>query len=158
MIRQCAAAVPLLAALVCGCTISTSEVHDAGNAATGLAPGVTLYYLDAQGALVPEFRDVGNLGSMADALDLLLRTPPGLGLQSQLPADSAARRPAVSEIGTEITIEMPYPAAELTAPAVSQLACTVLGVHRQSGGKLATVRIVPSIGETIGPRGCPLLR
>ncbi|MBF6330787.1 hypothetical protein [Nocardia transvalensis] len=151
--------IPVSAVAVCGaCTIPTSGVLAAGNAPTGVAPGVTLYYFDAEGRPVPELRETGHLGTVAEALDLLLRSTPPPGLYSELPSGVAAPRPLVTEFDDRITVHMPYTAAELTEPGVSQLVCTALGVHRQAGRGPATVVLIPTIGDRIGPRDCPVQR
>ncbi|WP_306362863.1 hypothetical protein [Nocardia sp. CC227C] len=144
------------AALCTGCGITGSAVLEAGDAPTGIAPGVTLYFVGAGGDLVPQARPTGSLGGIPGALDLLSRIPnPGDGLYSEVPWSDSGPMSSVTEFDDRITIRMPVPRAELTDLAVSQIACTALGVHRQAGRPPATVVIIPTHGAEIGPVGCP---
>lgn len=150
-------AVLLTAALLGGgCGIPGSEVLDGGDAPTGIAPGVTLYFLSsANDSLVAQFRDTERLGTVAAALDLLSRsTEPGPGLYSALAWGDSQPRPLVTEFDNRISIRVPVPRNALDDRGVAQLACTALGVHRQAGRPPAEVVIVPVLGPDVGPVGC----
>ncbi|PRX97991.1 hypothetical protein [Allonocardiopsis opalescens] len=157
-----AAAVALLA--LTGCGIQPSEVTDAGEPPTGVAPGVTLYFVDRRGELRPQPRETGRLGTIPDALTLLLLGPGGFA-----PGDSALRTeiPPVEHTRVEVTVDdgtielrVPLAEHELSPLGIDQLVCTALDVHVRSGGSPATtVRIlftVPAPGSD-RPRTCPLI-
>ncbi|WP_141691879.1 hypothetical protein [Nocardia brasiliensis] len=149
----------LLAAAVCGgCGISGSAVFAGGDAPTGIAPGVTLYFVAADGTVTPEFRETGKLGTVGEALDLMRRTQPGPGLHTEIPEAEGGPAPLVTEFDTLITVDMPYTRTELSDHAIAQVACTALGVHRQAGRPSATVLIKPTIGPDFGSLTCPVQR
>ncbi|WP_245192135.1 ATP-binding protein [Amycolatopsis azurea] len=71
--------------LLAGCGVSPDGPTPGGDAPTGVAPGVTLYFVDAQQRLQPDERRSGRLGSIADALALLFSgAAPGQGLHTEI--------------------------------------------------------------------------
>lgn len=153
------AALVTTAALLTGCGVGPSGVEAAGPAPGGVAPGTTLYFVGQDGALRPELRETGRLGTVVDALALLLTGPgPASDLTTAIPGPPAPV-PMVAAGVTSIEIWLPFTAAEVPATGVDQIVCTALGVHRQSGGDpAATVQIrftVPEPGSD-RPRECPI--
>ncbi|GAA2786474.1 hypothetical protein [Crossiella cryophila] len=150
------AALVLLAA---GCAIPPSTVEDGGDAPTGVSPTVTLYFVDAQGRLRPDERHTGNLGSIGEAVSLLLTGPGGAApaLHTEIAVSGTTRVYASTEPGL-ITLTLPLTRDEVTDRGVDQVVCTALGVHVQSGGS-ATTRVQLSFthpgADPHGPRTCP---
>lgn len=156
-----AVAVPLL---VAACGVQPSGVTDGGPAPTGVAPGVTLYFVDADGELRPQVRETGRLGTISEAMSLLLLGPGGLtpddtDLRTEI-ASVRNTRVEVTVTGGTIELRVPLAAEEVTPRGVDQLVCTALGNHVQAGGSAATtVRIhftVPAPGSDT-ERTCPLI-
>ncbi|GAA1356318.1 hypothetical protein [Saccharothrix algeriensis] len=161
MTRRTGAVAVLSAAVlstVVGCGVGSSGVLDGGRAPTGVAPGVTLYFVDGDGGLTPQFVRSGRLGGVAGALEMLLRIdpPPGAGWRSDLPAVRSLG-PAVTVAGAVTTVALPLSRDEVGARGVDQVVCTALGVNRQAGGPGAMEVVVSfTDGSTTGPRGCPV--
>lgn len=150
---------PVVLLLLAGCGVQPSDVTDAGRAPTGVARGVTLYFVDEQGGLRPQLRDTGRLGTINDALTLLLWGPgSGSGLRTELP--SGGGRVVVTTAQDVIELKVPLAFEEVTPLGIDQIVCTALGVHVQSGGSAnTTVRIrftLPAPGSA-RERGCPLI-
>ncbi|MGO1052031.1 hypothetical protein [Crossiella sp. CA198] len=150
------AALVLLAA---GCGIPPSTVEDGGDAPTGVSPGVTLYFVDGQGRLRPDERHTSNLGSIGEAVSLLLTGPGGEApaLHTEITATGPTRVYASTEPGL-ITLTLPLARDEVTDRGVDQVVCTALGVHVQSGGS-ATTKVQLNFtlpgADPHGPRSCP---
>ncbi|WP_031465546.1 GerMN domain-containing protein [Sciscionella sediminilitoris] len=149
--------------LLAGCGIQPAGVTDTGKAPTGLAPGVTLYFVDTQQRLRPQLRRSGNLGTVTQALLLLFKGPgeaDGSRLHTEIPETTVAAQVDTATPGV-IEIRVPFDVEELSPRAVDQIVCTALGVHRQSGGaKQTKVRIAFTHGPEAASqrlRGCPLL-
>jgi hypothetical protein len=147
----------VLALLVAGCGVEPSGVTDAGRAPTGVAPGVTLYFVDARDRLQPQLRRTDRLGTISDALALLLSEPRNSDVRTEIaPAE-------VTRVGVDTTrpglIQLRVPLAdyEVTQLGIDQIVCTALGVHVQRGGSKTTrveVDLTSGSGE---PRTCPLI-
>lgn len=152
-----AAAVALL--LLAGCGVRPSGVTDSGAAPTGIAPGSTLYFIDAHGELRPQQRASGRLGTVGEAVTLLLYGPGGSGMRTGITSDGVTR---VETTITDTTIElrMPVTSEDVTPLGVDQIVCTALAVHVQGGGSArTTVRLYftqPAPGSE-EPRTCPLI-
>ena len=153
--------------LLAGCGVAPSAVTDAGVPPTGVAPGVTLFFLDGDGGLVPEVRETGRLGTIAEALALLLAGPGGgFGGRDQSGRTGIAPAPVTRVTVTMtpggIELRMPVSGTEITPVGIDQIVCTALGVHIQAGGSPATtVRVVLSNRAAPGsdaPRTCPVFR
>ena len=150
-----AAVVLLLAA----CGIQPSGVTGAGRAPTGVAPGVTLYFVDGHGALEPRVRRTGRLGTIPGALALLLAGPGGSGLRTGIASTD------VTWVGVDvrpglIRLRVPLAAGEATPRGIDQIVCTALAAHVQGGGSTATkvqVRFTTSGPESAARRTCPLI-
>ena len=151
---------PVVFLLLAGCGIQPSPVTDAGRAPTGVARGVTLYFVDERGELRPQLRDTGRLGTINEALTLLLWGP-GVdsGLRTELPTEGGSV--LVTTTPDVIELRVPLAVDEVTPLGIDQLVCTALGVHVQGGGSTTTtVRIrftLPAPGSD-RERRCPLIR
>jgi hypothetical protein len=147
------------ALLLAGCGIADSGVSDEGPAPTGVAPGTTLYFVDGDGELEATLRDTGRLGTIADALALLLLGPGDSGLETEIAAVSFAKVEVT--VGEEvIELRVPLSTEEVTPVGVDQIVCTALAAHVQSGGSAETaVRILFTTGRSDSdePRTCPLI-
>lgn len=157
MKRMWPAAALLLAA---GCGVQPSGVDDGGEAPTGVAPGVTLYFVDERGELQPQLRDTGRLGTVSEALTLLLLGPGGSKLRTEI-APSTTPRVGVTTTPDVIRLMMPLTADDVTPRGIGQIVCTTLGVHVQSGGARdmkVQVRFVQDSPESDVERTCPLIR
>jgi hypothetical protein len=153
--RWLAAAVLLLA----GCGVEPSGVTDAGEAPTGVAPGVTLYFVDAQQHLQPQLRATGRLGTVSEAVALLLTGPgPDSDLHTEIAPDGPTRVVVTTAPGL-VQLLVPLAADEVTPLGIDQIVCTALGVHVQAGGAAATrvqVGFTLPTPESDELRTCPL--
>ena len=159
MLRRWWAGVVLAVLVLAGCSVDPSHVTDGPQAPTGVAPGVTLYFLDARGELVPQQRDTGRLDTIPAAIALLLTGPGHSGLRSAI-APELISRVGVTQTPGLIELQVPWTVTDLGADGIDQVVCTVLGVHVQSGGSPATrVRLgfVQDTPESQVERGCPLI-
>ncbi|MGW0520005.1 hypothetical protein [Crossiella sp. NPDC003009] len=151
-------ALAALLTLTTGCGIPPSTVEDGGEAPTGVSPTVTLYFVDSLGELRRTERDTDRLGSIGEAIALLL-TGPGdeRGLHSEIARTGNTLVSATTEPGL-ITLVLPLSRAELTDRGVDQIVCTALGVHVQGGGSATTrvrLRLTLPGADPLGPRTCP---
>ncbi|GAB4085655.1 hypothetical protein GCM10028784_22850 [Myceligenerans cantabricum] len=151
----------LLAGPAAGCGVQPSGVADGGRAPTGVAPGTTLYFVDDDGELVPQTRDTGRLGTVSDALALLLAGTEDPALHTEI-APGGVTRVGVTDAGGTIELRMPVAESDVTPRGLDQIACTALASHVQAGGaRDVTVRVVLTVtepGSEAGePRGCPAL-
>lgn len=149
----------LLLLALAGCGVQPSEVTDAGRAPTGVAPGVTLYFLDAEGDLVPQLRETDRLGSISEALSLLFTGPGDSEVRTEIPQDTT-RQVVVTAGPGRIELRLPLAADELTESGIDQIACTALGVHVQSGGSTDTtvsLQFTHPAPESDEERTCPLI-
>lgn len=158
MRRSALAALLLLTA---GCGIPPSTVEDGAEAPTGVSPGVTLYFVDTQQRLRPEERRTGSLGSISEALSLLLSGPGSASpeLHTEI-AETSMTRVYTNTAPGLITVTLPLARRELTDLGVDQVVCTALGVHVQGGGAPeARVQLSFTIPgpDPHGPRACPAL-
>ncbi|GAA3584312.1 hypothetical protein GCM10022222_81270 [Amycolatopsis ultiminotia] len=149
----------VLALLLAGCGVEPSGPVVAGDAPTGLAPGVTLYFLDAQRHLRPQLRETGRLGTIPEAVSLLLTGPgPDAELHTEIAAVSVTRI-QLSTAPELIRLRLPLTVRDVTPSGIDQIVCTALGVHVQSGGSRTTraqVVFVQSTPESEKRRTCPL--
>jgi hypothetical protein len=158
-----AAGVFLLACggLLAGCGVQPAEVADAGQAPTGLAPGVTLYFVDAHEKLQPQLRETGRLGSIPEAMSLLL-TGPGSdasGLHTEI-ASAGTTQVGVTTVFGVLQLRVPVTADDVTPLGIDQFVCTALGLARQSGDAKtvkAQVLFTQPTPESDKERTCPLL-
>ncbi|MGW4056948.1 hypothetical protein ACWEGE_01645 [Amycolatopsis sp. NPDC004747] len=150
----------LVVLLLAGCGVPPAGITDAGEAPTGVAAGMTLYFLDAHNRLRPQLRPTGHLGTIADALALLLSGPAGDGLHTGIARQPVTQvvvttAPGVIQLVTPLTIE------DVTPPGIDQIVCTALGVHVQAGGTRTMqvqVRFVQPTPASDLRRTCPLIR
>lgn len=150
-----------VAVLLAGCGVGASGVVDGGPAPTGVAPGVTLYFVDAQQRLRPQLRATDRLGSVPEAVSLLLTGPgPGSGLGTRIPAAGTVRVEVTTAPGL-LRLLVPLAAREVPPLGVDQIVCTALGVHVQGGGARDTrvqLRFTLPAPGSDAPRSCPLIR
>jgi hypothetical protein len=150
-----------LALLLAGCGIQPTGVTDAGRAATGVAPGVTLYFVDADGRLQPQQRRTNRLGTISEALTFLLSGPGESGLRTEItPGPGPAAPVVVDPRPGLIRLMTPLADYEVTPRGIDQIVCTALGVWVQSGGSAATrvqVTFTLTSPESDRHRTCPLI-
>ncbi|KOX16302.1 hypothetical protein [Nocardiopsis sp. NRRL B-16309] len=155
--RRVWAAVPVLV-LAMGCGSPASEVVEGGPAPTGVAPGVTLYFLDDQGDLRPQLRDTGRLGTIPEAMSLLLAGPGGSDLRTGIESNGPQRM-TVTVREDVIELMAPLSADEVSPAGIDQIVCTALAAHVQSGGSPDTgvrVGLTLPTPESDGIRTCPV--
>ncbi|MCO1656061.1 hypothetical protein [Pseudonocardia humida] len=154
-----AAWVCAVAVLLAGCGVGPSGVLDGGPAPTGVAPGVTLYFLDADQRLQPQQRATDRLGTVSSGVSLLLTGPgPGSGLHTQI-APVATTRVEVTTAPGLLRLVVPLAASDVGPSGVDQIVCTALGVHVQGGGDRGTrvqIRFTLPAPGSDEPRTCPL--
>ncbi|MBB4908619.1 hypothetical protein [Actinophytocola algeriensis] len=151
----CAVAAVLLLA---GCGVQSSGVGDSGAAPTGVAPGVTLYFVDRQERLRPQLRETGRLGSIAEAMSLLLTGVGDSDLRTEIAATGTTHVVVTSAPGL-VQLMVPVTIDDVTPLGIDQIVCTALGVHVQSGGSRDTevqVRFIQPTEESDKRRTCPL--
>jgi hypothetical protein len=160
MRRTQRAALAALAALLAGCGIQPSSVTAAGQAPTGLAPGVTLYFIDAHDQLRPQLRLTSRLGTISEAMSLLLEGPSDSGMRTQI-ASGGPTLVVVNTLPGLIQLTVPLAAYQVTPLGIDQLVCTALGVWVQSGGPKTTrvqVTFTLPVPESDKHRTCPLIK
>ena len=148
----------VLVLLLTGCGVEPSGPTAGGEAPTGVAPGVTLYFVDAQHRLRPQLRRTGRLGTIGEAASLLLTGPGDSGLRTEIASTAVTQVVVTTEPGV-IQLAVPLTVHDFTSLGVDQLVCTALGVHVQSGGAPDTrvrVGFVQSTPESDELRTCPL--
>jgi hypothetical protein len=150
-----------LALLLAGCGIQPTGVTDAGRAVTGVAPGVTLYFVDADGRLQPQRRRTNRLGTISEALAILLSGPGDSGLHTEITPGPELTAPVVVDPRPGlIRLMTPLADYEVTPRGIDQIVCTALGVWVQSGGSTATrvqVTFTLTSPESDRHRTCPLI-
>jgi hypothetical protein len=145
--------------LLAGCGVQPTGVTDGGDAPTGVAPGVTLYFVDERDQLQPQLRGTGRLGTISEALSLLLAGPSGSGMRTQI-ASTDVERAIVDTTPGLIHLRMPLALYEVTPLGIDQIVCTALGVHVQGGGSRTTrvrVTFTSTTPESDELRTCPLI-
>jgi hypothetical protein len=145
--------------LLAGCGVAPSGVTDAGDAPTGVAPGVTLYFVDADGRLSPQLRETSRLGTITEALSILLLGPGDSDVRTEI-ASRPTNPVAVTTRPGVIQLMVPLATYEVTPLGIDQIVCTALGVHVQGGGSRNTkvrINFTLSTPESEQPRTCPLI-
>jgi hypothetical protein len=150
-----------LALLLTGCSVQPSGVTDGAQAPTGLAPGVTLYFVNTQGRLQPQLRRTGHLGTIDDAMQLLLTGPGDTDLSTGIaPVETTIVLVNTITPGL-IQLTVPLAIRDVAPLGIDQLVCTALGVYVQGGGSKSTqvqVRFTLPTPESYKRRTCPLIR
>jgi hypothetical protein len=150
----------LITGLVTGCGIQPSGVTDVGEAPTGVAPGATLYFVDAHNRLRPQLRKSSHLGTISEAMSLLLEGSGDSTMRTQIESGG----PTLVVVNTTpglIQLMVPLAAYEVTPLGIDQIVCTALGVWVQSGGSKTTrvqVNFTLPQPESDRQRTCPLIR
>jgi hypothetical protein len=114
------------ALLLSGCGIPSTDVVQSGDPATGVRPGVLLYFLADDDHLVPVSREVAEPVDIRGTVELLLAGPGErdrmLGLTTALPRIPT---PAISAEDARVTLRLPAGTEPLPPLAARQLICTV---------------------------------
>lgn len=151
----CLAVLALVVLTACG--TQTAEVETGAEAPTGLAAGTSLYFLDDD-RLTLQVRKTGRLGTISDAVSLLLTGPGDSGLETGVEEVSMTRTEVTVTSGV-ITLRLPLATSEVEPLGVDQIVCTAAASHVQAGGSPDTrVRLLfTDVADEAGPgRTCPL--
>jgi chorismate mutase len=148
--------------LFAGCGVQPSGVTDGPDAPTGVAPGTTLYFVDAHRNLRAQPRRTGRLGTISEAMSLLLLgVEPGTSdLHTEI-APNAMTRVMVTTTPDVIELFVPLTIRDVTPLGIDQIVCTTLGVHVQGGGSRnmrVRVRFTLATPESDVRRTCPLIK
>lgn len=157
--RRTWAGLVLAVVALTGCGVQPSAVTEGPEPPTGVAPGVTLYFLDSQRELVPQQRETGRLGTIQAAIALLL-TGPGSSAPYTAIAPDLIARIEVTETPELIELRVPWTVDDLGPQGFDQVVCTVLGVHVQSGGSQRTevrIQFSQDTPASLEERRCPLI-
>lgn len=154
MKRRVVATVGLGVSLLSGCGLQPSGVEEGPSAATGVAPGVTLYFLDGDGSLTAQQRQTGRLGTISEAVSLLLTGPGDSDLHTGIDPTPVTRTD-VTVSGERMSVRVPIASTELTRGGVDQIVCTALASLIQAGGPPQTLVGLEFTDRTEGPRSCP---
>ncbi|HVV13085.1 hypothetical protein [Amycolatopsis sp.] len=144
-----------LVLLLSACGVRPTGVVPAGDPPMGVARGPLLYFL-ADGKLRPVTRDTGHLGSLAEALSLLAAGPTlaerAAGLTSEVPAAPLSESGPAQGV---VTLQFAG-VGRLSAPAMDQLVCTVIGTSARGSvnGRNVLVQFVGPV--SVPARGCPV--
>lgn len=152
------AVISALAALA-GCAIEPTQARSVREAPTGVAPGVTLYFVDDNGALTPQLRETTRLGTVSEAVSLLLTGPGESGLHTGIRSVTPLSVQQLPGTGT-IALRLPLASDEVTRVGIDQIVCTAIATHIQAGGSPSvTVTLHFTIAEPRAdePRRCPVL-
>lgn len=148
----------LVLLLLAGCGVQPSGVTAGGEAPTGVAPGVTLYFVDEHDRLRPQLRGTGRLGTIGEAISLLLTGPSDSDLRTEIGPAEVTRVTVDTATPGLIRLQVPLADYEVTPLGMDQIVCTALGVHVQSGGARTTrVQVTLTSGQD-ELRSCPLIR
>ncbi|WP_228554254.1 hypothetical protein [Catenulispora pinisilvae] len=155
-----AAALAAVLALIAGCGVTPTGVRAAGQAPGGVAPGPTLYFVDSHEHLQPQLRPTEQLGTIAEALSLLLAGSPGdADLHSEIWGVGTVQVTVTMAPGV-VRLMAPLAFTDVTALGIEQIVCTALGVDVQRGGaRSSKVQIVftQPTPESDTLRTCPLI-
>ncbi|WP_083917913.1 hypothetical protein [Nocardiopsis xinjiangensis] len=142
--------------MLSGCGVRASDVEEGPEAPTGLAPGVTLYFLDDAEHLIPRQRESGHLGSISDAVGLLLAGPGGSGLSTGID-ETTVTRVGTSVRSEVVELHLPLPRDQVESTGADQIVCTAAATHIQAGGS-PDVQIQLRFTDVIEePSSCPVL-
>jgi hypothetical protein len=147
--------------LLAGCGVQPSGMTGGGEAPSGVAPGATLYFVGARGELRPQLRRTGHLGTISEAMSLLLWGPGDSGLHTQITSNTTTPQVVVTTAPGVIQLMVPLSIHEVTPLGIDQIVCTALGVHVQGGGSRSTkvqVRFTLHTPESDKKRACPLIK
>lgn len=142
-----------------GCGVQPTGVRTMGTAPSGLATGVTLFFIDEQGDLVPQLRETGRLGTVEDAVSLLLSGPQGSDLHTGIAEVDVVRVERVPQPHA-IGLRLPLAPSDVTPTGIDQIVCTALVSDLQHGGSRATrVRLLFTLPDADSgkDRSCPVL-
>jgi hypothetical protein len=151
-----------VALLLAGCGIQPSGVTDAGQAPTGVASEMALYFVDAHNQLRPQFRKTDRLETISDAISLLLTGPgPDSPLQTEIASVPAGiPRGTVTTAPGLIQLQVPFTVHDVTPLGIDQIVCTALAAYVQAGGPKSTkvqVNFTLPTPESARERTCPLI-
>ena len=146
--------------LLAGCGVQPSGVTDGGEAPTGVAPGMTLYFVDAHNELRPQLRETGHLGTISEAMSLLLSGAGDSDLHTEIASTATSRVAAVITTPGVIELLVPLTIHEVTPLGIDQIVCTALGVLVQGGGSRSMrvqVHFIQPTPESDKQRTCPVI-
>ncbi|MGH3349314.1 MAG: hypothetical protein ACRDPS_01515 [Nocardioides sp.] len=155
-VRSALTALTTLAALA-ACGAPDPGVEEGAKAPTGLAGGTPLYLVDGD-RLTLQVRETGRLGTVSDAVSLLLTGPGTSGLETAI-GPAPVTRTEVTVTSDVITLRLPLATSEVDPLGVDQIVCTAVAAHTQAGGSPETrVRLLfTDVASEDGPaRLCPL--
>jgi hypothetical protein len=116
------------ALVVAGCGVPPSGVIEAGDPATGMTPGVNLYFLGHNGSLVAVPRQVPVGAGVATAVRLVFAGPVGIEgkeVTTELPQLKIPPAVTVENDGTFL-VQLFEQVAPFSKRATEQLTCTVV--------------------------------
>ncbi|TQL67666.1 hypothetical protein FB381_1548 [Nocardioides albertanoniae] len=145
-----------LAALT-ACGAQDPGVETGAEAPTGLADGTPLYFV-RDDRLTLQVRETGRLGTIGDAVSLLLTGPGDSGLSTAIDEVGVTRTEVTVSSGV-ITLRLPLATSEVGPLGVDQLVCTAVAGHVQAGGSpdIRVRLLFTDVASETGPaRTCPL--
>lgn len=154
--RSALAALAGLAVLT-ACGTPEPDVEQGVKAPTGLAAGTPIYFVDGD-RLTLRVRETGRLGTVSDAVALLLTGPGSSALETAI-GPAPVTRTEVTVTSGLITLRLPLATSEVDPLGVDQIVCTAVATHTQAGGSPDTrVRLLfTDLASEDGPaRLCPL--
>jgi hypothetical protein len=146
-------------ALLASCGVQPARVSGVGPAPTGISPSETLYFVDVHEHLRPQPRQTQRLGTISDALSLLLTGAGADPLHTEI-SYAGTTEVMVTTTASLIQLSLPLTVEDVTALGIDQIVCTTLGVHVQGGGsrgakvQLIFVQPAPASDQQ---RTCPLI-
>jgi hypothetical protein len=146
-------------ALLAACGVQPADVSGAGPAPTGISPSATLYFVDVHEHLQPQPRQTQRLGTISDAVSLLLTGAGADPLHTEI-SYAGTTEVLVTTTASLIQLSLPLTAEDVTALGIDQIVCTALGVYVQSGGsrdtKVQLIFVQPTPASD-RQRTCPLI-
>ncbi|MUL43201.1 hypothetical protein FZ103_18860 [Streptomonospora sp. PA3] len=143
-------------ALAAGCGSQPSGIEAGPSAPTGVAPGMTLYFLDHDGNLTAQQRETGRLGTVSETVSVLLTGPGDSDVRTGIDPTPVTRT-EVTVSGERMSVRVPVASTEVTAGGVDQIVCTALAGHIQAGGSTETRAGIRFTDTALEPRTCPVL-
>jgi hypothetical protein len=105
------------------CGVPPSDVIQAGEPATGMPPGITVYFLSGDGSLVGFPR--ASAPDLATAVELVFKGPtPGEAVKVSTRLPRLPAPPKVLEADGVVLVRLPEGVAPLSPPGMEQLVCT----------------------------------
>ncbi|NIH88563.1 GerMN domain-containing protein [Amycolatopsis granulosa] len=152
----------LLVLVLAGCGVRPTRPVGAGEGPIGVAPGPILYFQRA-GATTPVLRQTGHLGTVREAVALLLAGPTpqeqDLDYYTAIGPVAASATSVGPVRDGVVTVDFTMPLEYVGQEAKAQIACTVIAVNAQLGANarnlLVRFRSVPGVTQLSGPDAFP---